>query len=511
MDTWVIRSCRRHSRRQALAWGLGLAGLLAWGTQEAAYLKSLVTGPRAVAADEMAQLAQPDGSTRYYVGVTGARMVDTHIRLYSVRTQSGVTIDSTVKATYYGIELGDKFLIVKTEGEQMLHAEGELVERPAEFDQHFFRTREMQSIRSRFYPVLLDTTSYKVPGYWALGGAAGFLLLFAWLGRPAFRYARDAERHPVAMRVKRWGDAAQISAVIERELKEPGVFKQNTWTLTRSYAVQSGFFVFDLHRFYDLVWAYPHVTQHRTNFIPTGKTYRAELHFSDGSERISANKKRVEELLGFAAARAPWAVLGFSDDLKAEFKDQREQFIRAVQQRRPADGSASPAVAAAAPPRSDATPVFVVEVDLDEGKRQFVTVLEPATIGPGGLKGPAIMGALARPLERGETITAEIFTPNPAFLEFLHQFLGEYASKDPALRTEAKRVGNGWVYVMDQRTPTPGSQVPPEDIMGAFEVKNGEIVPGSWRANEKHTVLSANGFVRLDPKLHRILVKKLLG
>jgi hypothetical protein len=59
---------------------------------------------------------------------------------------------------------------------------------------------------------------------------------------------------------------------------------------------------------------------------------------------------------------------------------------------------------------------------------------------------------------------------------------------------EAARLGNGWVYIIDQRTPTPGGQVPPEDIIGAFEVKDGDILPGSYRASPNHMILSPNGF-----------------
>lgn len=39
--------------------------------------------------------------------------------------------------------------------------------------------------------------------------------------------------------------------------------------------------------------------------------------------------------------------------------------------------------------------------------------------------------------------------------------------------------------------------MPPEDIVGAFEIKNGQVVAASYRASPKHMILSANGFFRL--------------
>src|SRR5262249_21366909 len=35
---------------------------------------------------------------------------------------------------------------------------------------------------------------------------------------------------------------------------------------------------------------------------------------------------------------------------------------------------------------------------------------------------------------------------------------------------EALRQQDGWIYILDGRTPTPQGAVPPEDISGAFEV-----------------------------------------
>jgi hypothetical protein len=53
------------------------------------------------------------------------------------------------------------------------------------------------------------------------------------------------------------------------------------------------------------------------------------------------------------------------------------------------------------------------------------------------------------------------------------------------------------VYVIDQRTRTPQGAVPPEDIVGRFEVKGGQVVPGSYRPSPKHMILSSCGFFEL--------------
>ena len=49
-----------------------------------------------------------------------------------------------------------------------------------------------------------------------------------------------------------------------------------------------------------------------------------------------------------------------------------------------------------------------------------------------------------------------------------------------------------------------------DDIIGAFEVKEGVVVPGSYRPNENHQLLSANGIFRLEPTLREHLMDRIM-
>ena len=61
---------------------------------------------------------------------------------------------------------------------------------------------------------------------------------------------------------------------------------------------------------------------------------------------------------------------------------------------------------------------------------------------------------------------------------------------------------DGWVYVIDLRTPDgPQGRVPQEDIIGAFEVRDGKVVADSYWRNEDHVPFSENGFMSLPPSL----------
>ena len=139
--------------------------------------------------------------------------------------------------------------------------------------------------------------------------------------------------------------------------------------------------------------------------------------------------------------------------------------------------------------------------------QDLISVLPPEIVFVRGLAPEAIVGRLTRPLSEGEAISPENFARNRAFVEFLHEVITRHAPELAALQDEAKRIGEGWVYVIDARTMDPRGKVSPEDILGGFEVKTGRVVPDSYRRNAKHVILSKDGFFQLDA----VLRERLLG
>jgi hypothetical protein len=150
--------------------------------------------------------------------------------------------------------------------------------------------------------------------------------------------------------------------------------------------------------------------------------------------------------------------------------------------------------------------VYVCRVRVPEGTREYVTVVSPEDVFARGLPRVAIVGALLRPLGEGEDASPDVFTPNPAFVRFMHDVLARHTPLVDSFREEARRQREGWVYVIDARTPDPAGTVPPEDVLGAVEVKDGEPVPGSYRANPGHQFLTGHGFFRLGEELHACLL-----
>jgi hypothetical protein len=152
--------------------------------------------------------------------------------------------------------------------------------------------------------------------------------------------------------------------------------------------------------------------------------------------------------------------------------------------------------------------IYVVDVQTPDGEKHYVTLLPPDTSFSQGLMREVIAGELLAPWESGKPFIPEFFVPNPAFVEVMHEVIGRVGPELPNCRAEAHRIGDGFLYLIDQRTPTPGGAVPPEDIIGAFEVRSGAVVEESYRSNSNHKILSTHGFFRLDAQLRERLVRE---
>ena len=68
---------------------------------------------------------------------------------------------------------------------------------------------------------------------------------------------------------------------------------------------------------------------------------------------------------------------------------------------------------------------------------------------------PAIVGSLVRSIDDGGTLSPENFVPNPEFVAFMHEVIQRRGCEVAGLQASARQQGEGWVYILDGRTPDP--------------------------------------------------------
>ena len=334
MDSWIAQMCRGRARRQTLAWAVVFLAGIAFVFSNARYVRNFFEGPFALQPNELAQVTDLEATPDYFVSVTGEKVIDTEIQEVTTTTRNGVKEGSHVSAGYYAFLVGDRFLVVKSAKQPPNKVSGELLPMPANLSSELFSGADGQKIRNHFYPFYLEPEGFRYPGYWGIGIAWLFIGLFWKYGKPAWIHWRDVSKHPLVKRLEQWGDTAGVSVDVERELNNSVVYKSSGIIVTNKYVVRKRFFSFNILRFDDLLWAYKKVTQRSVNFIPTGKTFEGILIFYGGSETFSGNEQKVNEVLSFASNKAPWAVIGYSEDIKNLFNKQTTDFCQVVESRR---------------------------------------------------------------------------------------------------------------------------------------------------------------------------------
>jgi hypothetical protein len=333
MESWISQRIRAVSLRRLVTWNVALIVGVLLATNDHRYITNFIRGPYSLERADLDAIRDVETTPRYYARVAGERVLDTGIRQYRVHTKNGVETSREESGAYQAFVMGNRFLVVRTAGFESKVAEGRLAPWPEELESQLFDSKEMRSLRTKFYPFYMDATSFRRPGYVVIIIGIIFLALFVWQAVPALRAVRSPEQHPVARRIAAWGDPLAVAVEAEREYNH-SLLRSGGWRLGEKYLVRSRFFSFDVLRLEDLLWGYKKITKHSVNFIPTGKTYEAIVCCIGGTATISGKEQKVDEILTFASKRAPWGIVGFSQELQAAFLKQRQQFSDTVEQRR---------------------------------------------------------------------------------------------------------------------------------------------------------------------------------
>jgi len=148
---------------------------------------------------------------------------------------------------------------------------------------------------------------------------------------------------------------------------------------------------------------------------------------------------------------------------------------------------------------------YIYEALVEDKKRYFLTLLDPAIIRKKGLKKQVILGEVTR----GDNVNCQEFVPNAAFLELFHKIVSREILKESDLKAAAKKKGSGWLYIVDGRVKDRQEKSDQKDIIGSCRVSNGKILEGSYNANPNYCIISEDGFFKLPHRIRLALINEL--
>ena len=348
-NSFIERQIRRTNRNLVLVNGVLLAGLLAVVALNYRYAINFVRGPKAISTENLLAIQDPEQRAQFFVQVTGDRLAPTgfqHVEQQINESTNKVESES-VKYDYKALKVGERWLLVKAPGSSVATGfSGALVKDSEGADVVGQIEQAEPGLKGQFLPFVLDTVDYRDNGYWALGIGIPILVLLGWnLAKWAARTS-DRSAHPIIRKLRAYGEPEMISMEIENEITQaPQAI--GVAVVTRSWLFAPFVFGLKIARLPDVVWAYKKVIRHYHSFIPTGKTYSALLFSRSGeSFEVSMKEKKIDELLQGVAARVPWVIAGFSNEIQAMWKNNRAALIQAVDEKRAKLASAASASSA---------------------------------------------------------------------------------------------------------------------------------------------------------------------
>ena len=314
----------------------GLAGLLlvfiglVFGAR---FLYNMLLGPFPLTQAELIALSDAKSRLQYYVVVQGDDHADTGFTYVST-SDSG---KETTEAYYHALLLGKRLLLVKSRSTEIENTvTGSLENVPADTQKELIAEveKEVPQMAGAFLPIMLDASNFYAKGYLGLGIAVLVgLASLAAAGLALYRLLNPQE-HPALKALSRFGALQAVTGEIDMDMgvghEQVGknVHFTRRWLVSTSASLQA-------MPFRDIIWCYKQVTQHRTNGIPTGKTYAAYILDRHGKTMtIPGKEPQVDQILQATLRSAPGVAAGYSPQLTTFWQKDRLGFVAAVDERR---------------------------------------------------------------------------------------------------------------------------------------------------------------------------------
>ncbi len=331
---YVQKAIRRSNRNILIASLLGLVVLVAAAALSYRYLVGFFKGPEEVAKPALLALKTPDQLTNYYVTVKGDDAEYTGYQRVST-SDSG---PKTVKGSFMALLFNDRYLLVEVPGESRTAASqytGALVPIESGIPSQVIGEYEKDSgMTGAALPFMLDTSDFRSNGYIGLGVGLIVFLLCVWGLSKVIRRSGNPASHPIMRALGRFGEPEQVAEQINQEMSAPHE-ALGSLHLTPHWLVNSAGVSLAATRLEDVVWVYGKVAQHRTNGVPTGKTYSTLIWDRYGKNvTVTGKEKAMQDALQAVYRRAPWAIVGYRADVEKAWKSNRPSVLAAVEQRR---------------------------------------------------------------------------------------------------------------------------------------------------------------------------------
>jgi hypothetical protein len=318
---------------------IGITLLIGLGALQYRYLRNCFLGPQKIESAELLKITDPSQLDRDFVTFTSEKAFDTGFQKVSKSRSSETTTNKYVVA----LVGGEKALLVEAQPSDNLDKPtftGGLSTISYDVQTKIVDPllQEAPTMKARMLPMLLETGDYRTWSYALVPLLLGGIGICSWNIYQAKARSEDPRKHPVYKSLSRYGEADLMATNIDRELRTHyniEELKTETTYITPAWLIHPQTYGLHVIQLDKLMWVYKKVTSHSVNFIPTGKSYELLMHDSLGREHtIKMSENLVHDTIEQINRYAPWAVVGFTDEIKSLWDKQRDDFNTLVEERK---------------------------------------------------------------------------------------------------------------------------------------------------------------------------------
>ncbi|MES2560213.1 MAG: hypothetical protein V4590_10755 [Bacteroidota bacterium] len=145
--------------------------------------------------------------------------------------------------------------------------------------------------------------------------------------------------------------------------------------------------------------------------------------------------------------------------------------------------------------------IYLLNTTIEGKETLLLSIINPEVDKDAKLSAKAIIGFV---LDASKPISTENVKLNPTFVDHFHKTIIFFAQFNDGIIHLVEEQQNGFVYINDLRNKEE-KEVRKEDIIGSFEVKNGELIHDSYEPNVDYKMIIANGGFVLQPELEALI------
>lgn len=151
--------------------------------------------------------------------------------------------------------------------------------------------------------------------------------------------------------------------------------------------------------------------------------------------------------------------------------------------------------------------LYTYTVTIDNVERAVLSVADPEDAFNKGLISRGIIGYLK---QKDKEVHPENITYNADFVELFQKAIKTAALNSDDLMKSARQQKNGFIYIVDQRTKDQ-NETKAMDILGSFEVTEGQLNSDSFQFNPNYQIISIEGLFRLPDNFEKALLNEIGG